>query len=113
MSKTTDWNAVAEAAEAERKGLKERNDDEARQRRAQLTTEIWEARGKAGLLGRRIVDVRYMTPAEAEDHDWDGRAIVLTLDDGSHIYPSGDDEGNGPGALWSDNEKHNGGWPTL
>ena len=56
------------------------------------------------LLNRRIVKVRYMTEAEAHEMEWNWRGIVLQLDDGTLIFPSEDDEGNGPGALFTNNE---------
>jgi hypothetical protein len=57
------------------------------------------------LEGRTIVAVRKMRPAEAKREGWDlrwahGAPPVLVLDDGQVIYPSQDDEGNGPGALF-------------
>lgn len=58
-----------------------------------------------GLVGRRIVDMRPMTRAEAAAEGWDlgrlhGAPTVLVLDDGTLVYPSRDPEGNGPGALF-------------
>ena len=55
------------------------------------------------LVGAKIIATRAMTAAEkaAEGwEDWHGSAIVLELDNGLIIYPSADDEGNGPGALF-------------
>ncbi len=57
------------------------------------------------LAGRTIVAVRKMRAAEAKREGWDlrwahGAPPVLVLDDGQVIYPSADDEGNGPGALF-------------
>ena len=57
------------------------------------------------LLGRRIVTVRYLTIKEIKALGWLGSSIVLQLDDGTAIYPSRDDEGNGPGALFTTNEE--------
>lgn len=54
-------------------------------------------------VGRRIVEVRPMTPEELKDVGWDwGGAYVpiVILDDGSILYPSTDPEGNGPGAIF-------------
>jgi len=59
------------------------------------------------LEGRTIVDVRKMTPAEAEAVGWDldmlrGRvAPTLVLDDGTVILPSSDEEGNNIGMLFA------------
>jgi hypothetical protein len=56
------------------------------------------------LEGRRIVKVRPMSRDEAAREGWlfgrHGAAPVLELDDGTVLYPSRDDEGNGPGALF-------------
>jgi hypothetical protein len=51
----------------------------------------------------RITNIRSMTKEEMEAEGWDdhrGAPTVLELDDGSIMYPSMDDEGNGPGALF-------------
>lgn len=55
-----------------------------------------------GIVGRRIVAVRSMTPAELADEGWphDARAPAMVLDDGSVLYASRDYEGNGPGAIF-------------
>jgi hypothetical protein len=53
------------------------------------------------IVGRTIVKVRKMTKKEAEQEGWLYKnTIVLELDDGTLIYPSGDEEGNHPGALF-------------
>ena len=53
------------------------------------------------LKGRRIVDVRYMTPEESAAVGFEGgRAIILQLDNDAMIYPSQDDEGNDAGVLF-------------
>jgi hypothetical protein len=56
--------------------------------------------GAAGLKGRRLVAIRPMTRAEQKRESWDGPTTVIELDDGSLLYPSRDEEGNGPGALF-------------
>jgi len=35
------------------------------------------------------------------DLGWESKSIVLFLDDGSYLLSSTDDEGNGPGALFT------------
>ena len=66
----------------------------------------WVKRAEGVLLNRQIVKVRWMTKKEQKATGWDGdRAIVLELDDGTLIFPSRDDEGNGPGALFSTSKK--------
>lgn len=55
------------------------------------------------LEGRTITKVRPMLEAEANREGWDWGwegVCVLELDDGSIIYASRDDEGNGPGAIF-------------
>lgn len=60
----------------------------------------WDQYGKEHLKDKTIVDVRYLTDEEAESLGWNSRSLVIHLDDGTLIYPSRDDEGNGPGALF-------------
>lgn len=57
-------------------------------------------------VGLTIVAVRPMTAAEAQVEGWrltpyHGPPMVLVLSNGFLIYPSQDDEGNGPGALFA------------
>jgi hypothetical protein len=53
------------------------------------------------LVGRTIKQVRKMTAKELEAEGWEGdHALVIELDNGTLVYPSRDDEGNGPGALF-------------
>ena len=54
------------------------------------------------LVGRSIVEVRAMSAREIEAEGWplDETAPVLVLDDGTILFPSRDEEGNGPGALF-------------
>lgn len=59
----------------------------------------WIAQAKQALLGRKIVDVRWMGEGELENTGWCSGAIVLQLDDGSIVLPQADPEGNGPGSL--------------
>lgn len=58
---------------------------------------------KTGLIGRTIKAVRPMTARELASQGWEDDphgGIVLILDDGTRLYPSRDEEGNGPGALF-------------
>ena len=57
------------------------------------------------MIGRKIVEVRKMTKKEIEREGWDSGTVAIVLDDGTAIYPSQDDEGNGSGALFSVNNK--------
>jgi hypothetical protein len=56
------------------------------------------------LLGRKIVAVRYLLDEEIEALGWDRKCVVAQLDDGNLLFPSQDDEGNGPGAWFTNNE---------
>jgi hypothetical protein len=60
----------------------------------------WTQYGTKHLAGRKIIAVRYMTAKEMEGLGWSRSALVLQLDNGTIIYPSQDDEGNGPGSLF-------------
>ncbi len=54
------------------------------------------------LVGCRIVAVRAMSARELAAEGWDANETVpaLVLDNGAILYPSRDDEGNGPGVLF-------------
>lgn len=65
----------------------------------------WNAYATKALTGKKIVNVRYMSKAEMDAHGWYNRALVIQLDDGTLIYPSQDDEGNGAGALFGQKPK--------
>lgn len=64
----------------------------------------WLKEAKEQLLGRKIVDVRYMSQEEADDLDWTERPVVFHLDDGNLVFASADDEGNNGGALFTNNQ---------
>lgn len=68
-------------------------------------TKQWNTHASKLLVGRTIKAVSYMLPAEVESHGWEGRALMIELDNGLVIYPSQDDEGNGPGALFTSDDK--------
>jgi hypothetical protein len=73
----------------------------------------WTEVASKQLLGRKIVKVRYLSLEESEELGWDGtRCVVIQLDDGTLIFPSQDDEGNGPGVLFTNN-KDNSVLPVL
>lgn len=54
------------------------------------------------IVGQKIVKTRNLTKKEIEVEGWDIDEPVsaLELEDGTLIYPSSDDEGNGCGALF-------------
>jgi len=73
----------------------------------------WTEVASKQLLGKKITAVRYLSLEESEELGWGGaRCVVIQLDDGNLIYPSQDDEGNGPGS-WFSNNKDNSVLPVL
>ena len=64
----------------------------------------WADRVKKLLVGRTIVDVQFMTQANAAELGWSRRPVILVLDDGNLVYPSSDDEGNDGGSLFTNSE---------
>ena len=60
----------------------------------------WLNYAKRHLLGRRIVDIRYLTQEEADNMGWDSRPLVMFFENGTYLFPSMDDEGNDGGALF-------------
>ncbi len=79
------------------KKLSEMNDKE--------RTEYWIKYGKKHLLGRKVIDVRYLEEEEMEVMGWSTSSLVITFDDGTMVFPSMDDEGNGAGAIFGQTEK--------
>jgi hypothetical protein len=61
----------------------------------------WAEVATSKLVGRKIVEARYLTDIELKGLGWHNASIVLLLDDGNYIYPSADDEGNDAGALFT------------
>ena len=59
----------------------------------------WELYVTKALVGKKIVAARYLNDDEVESLGWYKSTIVLLLDDGTYVYPSRDDEGNGAGSL--------------
>ena len=55
---------------------------------------------RESVIGLKITEMRAMTEEEWQEEGWDYGTIVLVLEDGTKIYPSQDEEGNGPGALF-------------
>lgn len=56
------------------------------------------------LIGKKLVCIRPMTMKDKEREGWDdddhSASSILVFDDGTEIYASQDDEGNGPGTLF-------------
>ena len=68
-------------------------------------TQTWEEKISKQLVGRKIVEVRWMTKEEADDSYWDYQPVLLILDDGTALCPMSDDEGNESGAIACMGEK--------
>ena len=64
----------------------------------------WTEKASKALLGRTIVEVRYLTDIEQKDLGWYESTLVIGLDDGTYFWPSRDDEGNDAGSLFTTNE---------
>lgn len=55
------------------------------------------------MIGAKLIETRRMTDEEKKHEGWDfdaHNAIVLVFNNGAIIYPSRDEEGNGPGAIF-------------
>jgi hypothetical protein len=59
----------------------------------------WENHAKSVLLGRKIVEVRYLLDEEMEMLGWYKRPIAFVLDDKTLCFLSCDDEGNDGGVI--------------
>jgi len=59
----------------------------------------WEKRIAKSLVGRKIVDIRYLSAEEADSCGFYNQPICLFLDNGEWIMPMRDDEGNDGGAM--------------
>lgn len=70
------------------------------------TEKKWTQFATTHLVGRKISSARYLTPDEADGLGWSQRCVVLTLDDGTMLYPSSDDEGNEAGTLFGSNKRN-------
>jgi hypothetical protein len=60
------------------------------------------------IIGKKIVDVIKLPNAISGKEGWEYTpydGIALVLNDGSFLYPSRDEEGNGPGALFGMNKE--------
>ena len=73
----------------------------------------WEEKISKQLVGRKIVQVRWMTKEEADGLDWHKRPLVMVLDNDTVIYLSADDEGNDGGAMFGQTDKDQLTFPTL
>ena len=62
-------------------------------------TNRWNKQAKKVLLGKKIIQVKYVDTEEAEKYMWHKRPISFTLDDNTRLIVMQDDEGNDGGAL--------------
>ena len=61
----------------------------------------WTEKCKKHLVGKKIVQVRYLNKKEMDDLGWDQTPLVMFFNDGSYMFPSQDDEGNDGGSLFT------------
>ena len=73
----------------------------------------WNNKAKKVLLGKKIVQVKYVDKEEADDYMWNSRPISFMLDDGTRLVVQMDDEGNDGGALWYGTKDDQGILPVL
>ncbi len=66
----------------------------------------WGAEMEKSLVGKRVVETRYLKDAEMKALGWEESVPVIIFDDGSMLFPSRDDEGNGGGALFGQGPKN-------
>jgi len=60
----------------------------------------WHELARKHLVGKKIVDVKWLSPKESERlYGWDQQPCEIHLDDGTILTPSSDDEGNDAGAF--------------
>ena len=62
-------------------------------------TNRWNKQAKKVLLGKKIIQFKYVDTEEAEKYMWHKRPISFTLDDNTRLIVMQDDEGNDGGAL--------------
>jgi hypothetical protein len=60
----------------------------------------WNKKAKDLLVGKKIIEARYLNDKEMEMMGWLGRPLCFFLDDGTSCILSTDDEGNNGGVLF-------------
>jgi hypothetical protein len=63
-------------------------------------SEHWAEEARQSLVGRTVRAVRYLKKEEMDALGWEESVVVIEFDDGTLIFPSRDDEGNGGGAMF-------------
>jgi hypothetical protein len=56
------------------------------------------------IIGQKIITIRQATESEKRANYWDEDFMVLELENGIKLYPSRDDEGNGPGVIFGEDK---------
>ena len=64
----------------------------------------WTDLSSKRLVGKTIVEVRYLTEEEAEANGWYKRPLDIFFSDDSYIYASKDGEGNDGGVLFGSDD---------
>ncbi len=83
------------------RGIEEMRSGEKEEGKMKDLKKEWADKIAPRLVGRRIVEVRYMTDDEMETIGWNCSPCVLVLDNGHQLYASRDDEGNDGGAMFT------------
>ena len=65
----------------------------------------WSDEARKQLVGKKVVEARYLTKEEMVGLGWNESVLVLIFEDGTMVYPSQDDEGNGGGAFFGQDSK--------
>lgn len=58
------------------------------------------AKKNVSFIGKTIKAVRPMTAYEISEEGWDSGGMAIVLSDGTRLFASCDEEGNGPGAMF-------------
>jgi hypothetical protein len=62
----------------------------------------WNELVKKHLVGKKIIDVKWLSPKESEKlMGWSQQPCEIYLDNGTVLTPSSDDEGNEAGAIFT------------
>ena len=64
----------------------------------------WTKASNDFLKGKIVARVRFSTKAEMKTMDWYAGAVSIEFTDGSWVMAMQDDEGNGPGALFTSSD---------
>jgi hypothetical protein len=96
--------------------LKQKRAAARRVREEAKKTKDWTDRMAKVLVGKKIMNVRYMTSEEARESGWCKRPLLIQLNDGTVIIPLQDDEANDAGSLeffHPETELEEGGSPVM